>query len=119
MYFEDYDSEQDSDYNEYNELTPEIISEFNYDKKIKIISFYKDKLNQEPEFIGIRNICSGKILNIIEETKKPEKPTKNDYKLNYEQYLIFVNMYSEVNLTCNNDIFNTVTNKIFNKIYVN
>jgi len=116
-YFEenDYDSSED---NEYNEFTADIIAEFNYDKKIEIVSFYKEKLSKEPEFIGIKNICSGKIILFIEDTTKLEKLTKKDYKLNYEQYSIFINMYSELNLTGNYHIFNLVTKKIFSKIYV-
>ena len=119
-YFEenDYDSSED---NEYNEFTADIIAEFNYDKKIEIVSFYKEKLSKEPEFIGIKNICSGKILSFIEDTNKVEKPKKltiKDYKLNFEQYSIFIDMYSELNLTGNYYIFNLVTKKIFSKIYV-
>ena len=117
MYFDenDYDSSED---NEYNDFTADIIAEFNYDKKIEIVSFYKEKLRKEPEFIGIKNICSGKILSFIEDTTKPEKLTKKDYNLNFEQYSIFIDMYSELNLTGNYHIFNSVTKKIFEKIYV-
>jgi len=116
-YFEenDYDSSED---NEYNEFTADIIAEFNYDKKIEIVSYYKEKLSKEPEFIGIKNICTGKIISFIEDTTKPEKLTKKDYKLNFEQYSIFIDMYSELNLTGNYHIFNSVTKKIFSKIYV-
>ena len=51
MYFDenDYDSSED---NEYNEFTANIIAEFNYDKKIEIVSHYKEILSKEPEFIG-------------------------------------------------------------------
>lgn len=111
----DYDSSED---NEYIEFSADIIAEFKYDKKIEIISFYKEKLSKEPEFIGIKNICSSKILSFIEDTTKPEKLTKKDYKLNFEQYSIFVDMYSELNLTGNYYIFNSVTKKIFSKIYI-
>ena len=116
MYFDEneYDSDED---NEYIEFSPDIIAEFIYDKKIEIISYYKEKLSKEPEFIGIKNICSGKILSFIEDTK-PEKLTKKDYKLNFELYFIFIDMYSELNLIGNYHIFNTVTKKIFSKIYV-
>jgi len=119
-YFEenDYDSSEDNEYNEYNEFTADIIAEFNYDKKIEIVSFYKEKLSKEPEFIGIKNICAGKFLFLIENTTKSEKLTKKDYKLNFEQYSIFIDMYSELNLTGNYHIFNLVTKKIFSKIYV-
>ena len=114
----DYDSTED---NEYNEFTTDIIEELNYDKKIEIVSFYKEKLSKEPEFIGIKNICAGKILSFIEDTiktEKPEKITKKYYKLNFDQYCIFIDMYSELNLIVNYDIFNLVTKKIFEKIYI-
>ena len=117
MYFF-YENEFDSDENEYFEYSLDIIEDFKYIKKNKILSFYKEKLSKEPEFIGIRNICSQKILSLIEDTNKPEKLTKKDYKLNYEQYSIFKDMYSELNLIGNYHIFNLVTKKIFNIIYV-
>lgn len=117
MYFEenDYDSNEE---NEYTELSADIIYESNYDKKIEIVNFYKDKLYQEPEFIGIKNISSCKLLNLIENTTKYVNLNKKDYKLNYEQYTIFNDMYSELNLIGSYDIFNLVTKKIFFKIYV-
>ena len=58
----DYDSDENIEYNEY---TPDIIEEFKYDKKIEIVNFYKEKFSREPEFIGIKNISSGKILSFI------------------------------------------------------
>ena len=117
MYFDENEYDDDEN-NEYIEFSPDIIAEFKYDKKIEIVSYYKEKLSKEPEFIGIKNICSGKIISFIEDTTKPEKLTKKDYKLNFEQYSIFIDMYSELNLIGNYHIFNTVTKKIFNKIYV-
>jgi hypothetical protein len=117
MYIEenDYDSNEE---NEYVELSADIISEFNYDKKIEIINFYKEKLYKEPEFIGLKNISSCKLLDFIENTTKYVNLNKNDYKLNFEQYTIFNDMYSELNLKGSYDIFNLVTKKIFSKIYV-
>ena len=117
MYFEEnnYDSDQ---HDEYADFSEDIIQEINYDKKIEIVNFYKKKLSNEPEFIGIKNICSGNILLFMEERIKSKKLTRKDYKLNFEQYCIFNDMYSELNLIGNYDIFNIVTKKIFDKIYV-
>lgn len=112
----DYDTDEYDD--NYNEFTPDIIEEFNYDIKIETIDFYKDLLLKEPEFIGIKNICSGKILNIVETTTNITKLNKNDYKLNFEQYNIFKNMYSELDLQGNENLFNIVTKKIFSIIYI-
>lgn len=118
MYFDENNIYDSDEYDEYSEFSEDIIEEFNYDKKIEIVNFYKEKLSKEPEFIGLKNICSGKILSFIENTTKYEKLTKKEYKLNFEQYSIFINMYSELNLKGNYYIFNLVTKKIFNKIYV-
>jgi hypothetical protein len=117
MFFDENDYESDDDC-DYNEFTKDIISEFNYDKKIQIVSFYKEKLMKEPEFIGVKNICAGEILFYIQNINNPIKITKKDHKLNFEQYNLFINMYSELNIIGNYDIFNSVTKKIFEKIYV-
>ena len=117
MLFDENDYESDEDNHLYIEFSADIVAEFKYDKKIEIINYYKEKLSKEPEFIGIKNICSGKILSCI-ECSKLEKIKKNDYKLNFEQYSIFIDMYSELNLKGNYDIYNSVTKKIFKKIYV-
>lgn len=119
-YFDNDYSDDENDLNNKDELTSDIIEELNYDNKISIINFYKDKLLKEPEFIGLKNICSGKILNIIENNLNSSniKISKNDYKINLEQYYIFNDMYLELNLEPNNHIFNLVTNKIFKIIYL-
>ena len=41
------------------------------------------------------------------------------YKLNLDQHYIFNNLYIDLEMKGNIDIYNIVTNKIFNKIYVN
>ena len=119
-YFDNDYSDDENDLNNKDELTSDIIEELNYDNKISIINFYKDKLLKDPEFIGLKNICSGKILNIIENNLNSSniKISKNDYKINLEQYYIFNDMYLELNLEPNNHIFNLVTNKIFKIIYL-
>lgn len=124
----DYDSDSNEiDSNLYKEYTPDILAEFEEDKKIAIVQFYKEKLSKEPEFIGINNISCGKILNIIENNNKNHKLYKYSYKLNEDQYYIFNNMYSELNNVLNNkkkliqneNIYNIVTNKMFNLVYIN
>ena len=118
MYYNDYNSDDECDVS--GELTGDIIEELNYDKDIKIVDFFKDKLVKEPEFIGLKNICSGKILDIIKNvTFNPnEKIHKNDYIIDLEQRNIFNDMYLELNLQPNNNIFNLVTKKIFKIIYL-
>lgn len=117
MYLEENDID-DEEENDYNELSSDIIEEFNYDNKINIINFYKEKLLCEPEFIGIKNISAGKILYIIENLSKDYKLHKKDYKLNNEQYIIFSNMYKDLDCIGNINIFNLVTKKIFSNIYI-
>lgn len=121
----DYDSE-DYEFNLYREYTPDVLAEFEEDKKIEVVQFYKEKLSKEPEFIGINNISSGKILDIIENTNKYYKIYNNVYKLSIEQYYIFNDMYSELNSILNNknkliqdlNIYTVVTNKMFNLVYI-
>ena len=121
----DYDSD-DIDSILYKEYTPDILAEFEEDKKIEVIQFYKEKLSKEPEFTGINNISCGKILNIIENTNKNYKIYKHGYKLNEDQYYIFNDMYSELNNILNNkkkliqdlNIYNIVTNIIFDLVYI-
>lgn len=124
MYFEDNDFDYEEDENDLKEFTIDIINEIEYDIKIEIITFYKNLLMKEPEFIGIKNISCGEILNIIETTCDESisinkiNINKFFYELNSVQNDLFINMYDELNIIGNNDIFNRVTNKIFKKIYV-
>lgn len=125
----DYDSD-DNDSNLYKEYTADILAEFEEDKKIAVVQFYKEKLSKEPEFIGIKNISCGKILNIIENTNNLSARDLKLYKninLSVEQYYIFNDMYSELNNVLNNkknliqheNIYYIVINKIFDLVYIN
>ncbi len=118
MYFDENDYNSEEEVDSILEFPSDIIEEFEYDKKVGIVSFYKDILLKEPEFIGIKNISASNILYIIENTTKEVKLNKKDYKLNFEQNQIFNRMYSELNLLQNYNIYNLVTKKIFKKIYV-
>ena len=92
-YYDDDEYDSDLEYYEFNDkLSPELINEFQTDKKLSIINFYKNILYLEPEFIGIRNISSVDILYII-ETTKVAKLHKKDYLLTNDQVNIFNNMY--------------------------
>jgi len=112
----DYDSCNDDDY---IELNPDILKEIEHDIKINIIQFYKELLYNEPEFIGIYNISSFEILYIIETTHCVGKLYKKDHDLTDDQIKIYDNMYIDLFKNKSTiDIYNTVTNKIFDKIYV-
>lgn len=115
----DYDSDDEN--LKYTRL--EKLNYYEYLEKISIINYYKNLLSYEPEFIGIKNISSGEILKIIETYRRPlrfnYKQFKKNYKLNSYQTNIFNNLYADLEIEGNINIYNTVTYKIFHKIYVN
>jgi hypothetical protein len=110
----EYWSDEDQDY--LIEEDPEILADMLYEKNIQIISFYKEQLMKEPEFIGIKNMCSGKILDIIQNTKSPIKFNKTT--LTNDQVRIFNNMYADLELNLDYYIYTAVKKKIFDIIYV-
>lgn len=118
---DDNDYDTDDENSKYTIL--EKFNDNNYFEKISIINYYKNLLSYEPEFIGIKNISSGEILKIIETYYRPKtinyKQYKKMYKLNLDQNYIFNNLYIDLEMKGNIDIYSVVTNKIFNKIYVN
>ena len=59
-YFSDEDNDTIAD-------EEEIQKEKNYQNKIDIINQFKVDIAYEPEFIGIKNICSQEILDLIED----------------------------------------------------
>ena len=118
LYDNDYDSADE--YDEYSELSQEIMEEIEYYNKLDIISFYKDKLYYEVEFSGIKNISLSEIYYIIQTTHIAHKLYPKDHRLNSDQLIIFDNMYKELyDKISDISIYNTVTKKIFDKIYIN
>ncbi len=114
----DYDSSHENDI--HIDLEPDIVNEYEYNRKIDIVKFYRDKLYKEPEFIGIKNISSFLILYIIETTNLAYKLYTKDHRVTTEQIIIFDDMYKELfNKKSTIDIYNYVTKKIFSYIYVN
>ena len=123
IYLNDDDNDYDTDDENSKYTILEKFNDNNYFEKISIINYYKNLLSYEPEFIGIKNISSGEILKIIETYYRPRtinnKQYKKMYKLNLDQNYIFNNLYIDLEINGNIDIYNVVTNRIFNKIYVN
>ena len=121
MYYPDEENDYDSDNDDNFELNSEYFNIIKFDNDIEIINSYKQVLLKEPEFIGIKNICSAEILYIIQSTitDPKEKLLKNKkvYYLSEEQEDIFINMYKELNIKYTENILNSVCNKILNKIY--
>jgi hypothetical protein len=117
MNFYNENNYSSSDDDEENEELTEIQNEKEYDKKIKIIQEFKDFIILEPEFIGIKNISSYKILNIIENTYYPFYNIKNN--INNEQLRYFKRLYDDLLITdYNNEIIYSVIYEIFKNIYV-
>lgn len=120
QFIEEYDYDSGNDYDEFSELSPEIQTEIENDRRFNIVIFYKEKLYHEPEFIGINNISSALILYIIDTTHIACKLNTKDHRLTNNQICIFDNMYIELfGNKSNINIYNTVTKKIFEKIYIN
>ena len=95
------------------------LAEIENQRKFNAICFYKDQLYHEPEFIGINNISSSDILYIIENTQIACKLCTKDHKLTNDQIRIFDNMYIELfGNKYHINIYNTVTKRIFEKIYI-
>lgn len=118
MYLDDNSNEYFSD-DEMDcraEYSPEMLADMLYEKNIGIISFYKDQLMKEPEFIGIKNMCSAKILDIIQNTKSPIK--FNKISLTDDQIRIFNNIYTDLEMNLDYNIYVAVTKKIFDIIYI-
>ncbi len=108
-YYED-NSENDDDFNE------EELQEIEENRKLIIISKFKEYIQKEPEFYGIRNISAIEILNIL-NTKF--NSSNNSKFVTVESLDIFDDMYQE--LFGYSDDFSVYLNKmevIFSKIYV-
>jgi len=117
MYYAE-DNEYSDEEEEYGDIPDDVLDDLEYLNKILIINKFKKYIKHEPEFIGIKNICSSKILNIIEYTYY-DITEKNDYNLTYNQKMLFDNLYKELyNKTCEISIYNSVIKNIFRSIYI-
>ena len=117
---EEYDNDSGNENDDFIELSNEIKIEIENQRKFNAICFYKDQLYHEPEFIGINNISSSDILYIIENTQIACKLCTKDHKLTNDQIRIFDNMYIELfGNKYHINIYNSVTKRIFEKIYIN
>lgn len=112
-YFSDEDNDSIAD-------EEEIQKEKNYQNKIDIINQFKIDIAYEPEFIGIKNICSQEILDLIEFTFSPIKiPKKYKFNVSNEQMKYFKRLYNRLEIEIINDmVILSVIFKIYQKIYV-
>lgn len=119
MYHAEDENDYDSDDNDLTSHETENNDEIQYFKNVNIITYYKEILFKEPEFIGIKNICSAKILNIINAiNSKDENEYKSINMLTKEQLNIFYNMFNDLNMSYNDKKINYVCYIIFKQIYV-
>ena len=117
FYYSDDNDISDED-DEYIEYPDDIKEELEYDLKINIINRFKSYIKHEAEFVGIKNISSGKILEIIENNKN-NNICSYDYCLNDYKIHLFNNLYKELfNKIYNRNMYNIITNKIFEVIYI-
>ena len=60
----------------YAELSDEIVTELGQNSQLASISLFKEYISKEPEFTGINNISSYKILTIFSNPKKTHAKSK-------------------------------------------
>lgn len=96
-----------------------------YQFKINEILKFKSLIYHEPEFIGIYNISSQKILDIIEDTIYNNKFNKFRYNPTLDQFESFKNIYITIIETMNineykniNENIICIINKIYSKLYI-
>jgi len=109
----EYDSENE-DLDTVAPFTDEILEEFELDKKLRIISSFKNFISNEPEFYGINKINDVDILDIIESGKTKLKNTITIY-----QNDLFDDLYNSLyGNSGNNQHYNFVYSEIMKKIKV-
>lgn len=108
----DYDSENSDDYAQYSD---EILLENAEDSQLKSIGIFKNYISKEPEFCGIHSISSFEILEffrnpLISGSKK---------HLTHYQYELFNELGNIITgRTYPMEYYNSVFEKIYNRIYV-
>ena len=110
----DYDSDT---YDDYAEISGEIIKEMEENSKLKSISLFKEYISKEPEFTGIGYISSYDLLQILQNPKKCKFKPKScisNYQLDLLKDLtvtLFDKIYHDY-------YYDTVCDHIFAKIYI-
>lgn len=120
MVYIDEDFYYSEDENNEINLNEFLLEENEYQKIMNIISIFKNTINLEPEFYGIKNICAQEILNIIENTYLIKKISQN-FKSKFSTYQInlFKQLYCDLNIDyLDENIIYSVIDIIFKKIYI-
>jgi hypothetical protein len=115
---DDNDFSDNEDINDIGDIPYDILKEMEYDLNNNIILHYKQLLLKEPEFIGIKNINSGFILEKINNLHNFNSIKCNKLILTNEQYKIFQNMFDELQISYDENSINILANIIYNKISI-
>jgi len=85
------------------------------ERKWNVISNFKEFISREPEFIGIKNLSSQEILNIIETTTT----NKNNKEYPEWQMSFLIDLINELgHISFNIDFVKNVYDNIYGKMYI-
>ena len=113
MQYNDYDYDSD-DEDYYAEIDESILEELEENRKLNVLYNFKEFIQKEPQFTGIRNISSFHILKIINSYKKV-----NNYSIEPHIINFLDDLYIELNGNKGNkEQYNYLCKEIFKKIYV-
>lgn len=106
---------EDLDFEYYAENDPEIIDLIEEERNWKVISNFKEFISKEPEFLGIHNLSSQTILNIIETSSS--NVNKKEYPKWHIRFLTELINYV-TNSPPNINLVKNVYDNIYDKMYV-
>ena len=115
---DDNDISDNDDINDLADIPFYILNEIEYDRKNSIILFYKNLLLKEPEFIGIKNINSGFILEKINNLHNTKNINCNKLILTNEAFNLFKKMFDELEINYNENSIIKLASIIYNKLYI-
>lgn len=110
----DYESDE---YDTVADISENIINELKENYQLNCISRFKEHISHEPEFYGINNISSFRILEILKNPKKI-KSNKRFYVSEYQYELLEDVCGLVFNKSFSRCYYVSVVNEIFNEIYV-
>tara|TARA_B100000035_G_C21032170_1_gene569036 strand:+ start:1929 stop:2264 length:336 start_codon:yes stop_codon:yes gene_type:complete len=110
----DYDSDSDTS-DTYAEVSDEILEELKLESQLRSICIFKEWISREPEFIGINNISSQELLDILSCSNiKKSKKSLTEYQLKLFKDLS-VCLFDEI---YDDQYYNNVYYKICQKVYI-
>ena len=111
----DYSDFEDNNDNDVAEFPDWFIEEEKYMKKLEMIDFFKKHICNEPNFIGIKNVATSVIANILDS---PIRTTNHIILTPYQETLMenLVESFKGVKVT--SKYYNYVAWKILNNCYI-